>query len=71
MKTETKKIKKKFKWLINRDWCKACGICIKTCPVQNLSLEDQTVVDAGKCIGCRTCERFCPDFAIEVEEDRG
>jgi NAD-dependent dihydropyrimidine dehydrogenase PreA subunit len=22
----------------------------------------------GECIGCRWCERFCPDFAISVEE---
>lgn len=22
----------------------------------------------GDCIGCRWCERFCPDFAISVEE---
>lgn len=22
----------------------------------------------GNCIGCRWCERYCPDFAINVEE---
>lgn len=22
----------------------------------------------GECIGCRWCERVCPDFAISVEE---
>jgi NAD-dependent dihydropyrimidine dehydrogenase PreA subunit len=22
----------------------------------------------GTCIGCRWCERYCPDFAINVEE---
>ncbi|MFQ5490401.1 MAG: indolepyruvate ferredoxin oxidoreductase subunit alpha [Phycisphaerae bacterium] len=70
MPAGTKK-KKKFRWAINRDWCKGCGICIKICPVENLSIEEQMVVDAGTCIGCKACELFCPDFAIEVEEVRG
>lgn len=71
MDTETKTRKKKFRWAINPDWCKLCGICIAMCPVQNLSFGEQTVVDAGKCVGCKACERFCPDFAITVEEDLG
>ena len=25
------------------------------------------LVDAGRCIGCRLCEFYCPDFAIYVE----
>lgn len=71
MEAKTRTRRKKFIWTINPDWCKLCGICIEMCPVQNLSLTDQGVQDAGKCIGCRTCERFCPDFAITVEADRG
>lgn len=55
--------------------CKACGYCIKFCPMQILTLgrelnekgyEYMTVTDPEKCTGCATCARMCPDGAIEV-----
>lgn len=27
-----------------------------------------SVKDIGKCIGCRICESYCPNFAIRIEE---
>lgn len=33
--------------------------------------EFRPVIDHEECIGCGTCEKFCPDMAIkEVKEDR-
>lgn len=67
--------KKKLKELvINRDWCKSCGICVKFCPTQVLELDRQdkaTAVRPEDCICCKMCELRCPDLAIEVitEED--
>lgn len=55
--------------IINRDWCKGCGICIVFCPKKVLALDEQeksTVVKPEDCIGCRLCEFRCPDLAIEV-----
>ena len=67
------KPKKKFRIAVNYDWCKACYICIKFCPVDILKPrpvdEKVEVIDQDKCIGCMQCELHCPDFAIEVIKD--
>ncbi len=48
-------------------------MCVELCPKSCLELGDvgpkgyrvpKLVSDA--CVGCRTCENFCPDFAITV-----
>ncbi|PID73759.1 MAG: 4Fe-4S ferredoxin [Desulfobacterales bacterium] len=61
--------------LINRGWCKGCGICVHFCPRKVLELDAEDKVIAARpedCICCKLCEFRCPDFAIEIEmEDRG
>ncbi len=56
--------------VINRNWCKGCGICVHFCPRNVLELDDQDKVAAARpqdCIACRLCELRCPDLAIEIE----
>ncbi|MBF0378986.1 MAG: ferredoxin family protein [Desulfamplus sp.] len=55
--------------LINRDWCKGCGICVHFCPKKVLEIDSQEKVVAVRpedCICCKLCELRCPDLAIEV-----
>ncbi|MBC7330856.1 MAG: 4Fe-4S binding protein [Synergistetes bacterium] len=65
---------KKFKVVLNRSWCKACGICVGFCPKKVFEFAEDgsvRVVREEECIGCRTCEVRCPDYAIEVWEEGG
>lgn len=59
--------------------CKSCGSCIMKCPVNAISWnekelgqlgEPSIMIDLDKCIGCETCERVCPDHAIEITNKR-
>jgi 2-oxoglutarate ferredoxin oxidoreductase subunit delta len=59
--------------------CKSCGECVMKCPVNAISWdvgrlgmlgEPAIMIDLDKCIGCETCERICPDSAIEIANKR-
>ncbi len=55
--------------IINRDWCKGCGICVHFCPKNVLELDEAEKVFAARpadCICCKLSELRCPDFAIEI-----
>lgn len=55
--------------IINRDWCKGCGICVHFCPKKVLELDDDeksVAVHLEDCIACKLCEFRCPDLAVEV-----
>ncbi|KJS00073.1 MAG: 4Fe-4S ferredoxin [Desulfobulbaceae bacterium BRH_c16a] len=60
--------------MINRDWCKGCGICVQFCPTKVLELDAREKVVAVRpedCICCKMCELRCPDLAIEVLTEKG
>jgi 2-oxoglutarate ferredoxin oxidoreductase subunit delta len=57
------------KHLINREYCKGCGICVHFCPKKVLAMDEEDKAVALKpenCIACRLCELRCPDLAIEI-----
>lgn len=58
---------------VNEAWCKKCGICVAFCPTRVLAADPGSVprvVNLEACTVCLLCELRCPDFAIEVEEER-
>lgn len=51
-------------WIKSSD-CTGCGICVDTCPVDTIEIEDLVaVIDMSDCIRCGRCHDACPSGAI-------
>ncbi|HJJ47950.1 MAG TPA: EFR1 family ferrodoxin [Methanocorpusculum sp.] len=50
--------------------CTNCSICIKICPVNNISDVDGKKIWNQNCEGCLACMHFCPEKAIVCGERR-
>jgi NAD-dependent dihydropyrimidine dehydrogenase PreA subunit len=63
-----------LKPVINTDTCKACGKCVKACPVHALEMKKDDngkvsfTVDTDLCIGCTVCSRTCKFKAISMDK---
>lgn len=66
-----------YKIRIKESFCKGCDLCIKFCPTDvyeaSNTLNEKGVhppepIRPEDCIFCHTCELYCPDFCITVEE---
>jgi NAD-dependent dihydropyrimidine dehydrogenase PreA subunit len=59
---------KKLAFFVDEDNCIGCGICVDSCPMKILALEDDICVmtDIVKCLECGTCIRDCPQDAITI-----
>jgi electron transport complex protein RnfB len=45
--------------------CIACGICVRTCPVDAIKIDNNLArIDHAKCIVCGLCVKKCPTSAI-------
>ncbi|MEN3185575.1 MAG: 4Fe-4S binding protein [Atribacterota bacterium] len=61
--------------LIDEEFCKGCGLCVRICPKRVLAIAERfnsrgyypaCVVKKEECIGCGFCAQVCPDVAITV-----
>jgi NADH:ubiquinone oxidoreductase subunit F (NADH-binding)/Pyruvate/2-oxoacid:ferredoxin oxidoreductase delta subunit len=55
-----------FAYEIDADACKACGICIKNCPVNAIAGDRKVphVIDQATCTRCGVCLEKCPFNAV-------
>ncbi len=65
-KCRTNECKKIAKIEIDKEKCKACGLCQRQCPVGAIEGEERNVrvINQDKCIKCGTCIAACPFHAI-------
>ena len=71
---------KKGKIEIDRESCKGCLLCIRSCPVNVLEADKEPnssgsypakPVNNEKCIACGNCYQVCPDVCIRIFELEG
>ena len=55
-----------------RTWlCKKCGLCLKRCQVEAISLSPKPVIDSSKCLGCGACYAACRNHAVSILSLKG
>jgi len=71
------KKKRKFKIIIDEDFCKGCNICVEICVPEVFTISEKintkgyyvpipTFIE--KCNGCQLCDLSCPELAVILEE---
>ena len=65
--------------VVNKLYCKGCGICVSACPQEVLGLTNDHITSKGYhpatiiaegCTGCAICSVVCPDAAITVYREK-
>ncbi len=51
---------------INAEKCIGCGLCVKLCPMKNLSIKNNKAVSTDRCTLCYRCFSHCPTQALTI-----
>ena len=55
---------------LNEEKCGLCGLCIKSCPFNAITLDSEKIkIDRFKCKGCGSCVSSCPTGALDMNID--
>ena len=57
-------IYKTDKSFITNNNCNGCGICVKVCPVKNITIKNKIPKWLNHCENCMACYNYCPQKAI-------
>lgn len=62
------KIKRKA--IVDKEYCVACGSCVKVCPLGIINIEQGVFanIDENKCVGCGKCAKTCPASVISIQK---
>ncbi|HQP91411.1 MAG TPA: DUF362 domain-containing protein [Candidatus Omnitrophota bacterium] len=54
---------------IDNDKCRSCGLCLKSCPVSAVYINEKGFsIDKDKCILCLCCQEICPNAAVFIKK---
>lgn len=51
--------------------CSGCKMCIKICPVNNISIIDKKPTWGLNCESCHACVHWCPQNAVNIKKSEG
>lgn len=53
---------------IMKELCIGCGVCVRECPVRNLTMENEKASVKRSCMECGHCFAICPKKAISIPD---
>jgi len=50
---------------IDPELCRNCGICVKSCPAEAITIDKHAMIDYTRCLECLCCMELCPHEAVD------
>lgn len=52
---------------VDNDLCTLCGICVESCPVNAIIINEMVEINGKLCTLCCACVKSCPEMAISLD----